>query len=188
MGHLGNISGSMLVNFIFFLLITLVLESATSCICPAIFAPTCGTDGNTYSNPCEARCNGALVQYLGPCFEKVDPDPLADIRPRTCVQVCPALKSPTCGIDGKTYDNPCLVGCSGTRVAHSGPCMNLNRDKKTPIKFNLPPPYIPRGSCASSCPAHLMGYVCGANGKTYPNICMAGCEGVRVLHKGPCLK
>lgn len=28
--------------------------------------------------------------------------------------------------------------------------------------------------------------VCGCNGKTYGNVCMAGCAGIRVIKDGPC--
>ena len=32
------------------------------CVCPAVYRPVCGSDGRTYSNGCEANCNGRSVR------------------------------------------------------------------------------------------------------------------------------
>ena len=36
-------------------------QRPASCVCPAMYSPVCGSDGRTYSNGCEANCNGRSV-------------------------------------------------------------------------------------------------------------------------------
>ncbi len=38
------------------------------CICPTIWAPVCGEDGQTYGSTCWAACDGVGVLYVGECL------------------------------------------------------------------------------------------------------------------------
>jgi hypothetical protein len=35
---------------------------------------------------------------------------------------CAPLGGEFCGSDGVTYDSPCMAGCAGATIVHSGPC------------------------------------------------------------------
>ena len=43
------------------------VPSEKPCVCPAIFDPVCGADGNIYSNACEADCAGVGLGDPGQC-------------------------------------------------------------------------------------------------------------------------
>jgi len=38
-----------------------------SCLCPSVFEPVCGEDGQSYGNECEAECRQVEIQYEGEC-------------------------------------------------------------------------------------------------------------------------
>ena len=77
------------------------------CICPLVYEPVCGEDGETYDNICYAECENVEVAYEGECEEEC---------------ICPAVYEPVCGEDGETYSNECYAECEGVEIAHEGEC------------------------------------------------------------------
>merc|ERR1719450_601951 len=72
------------------------------CLCKAVADNVCGTDGETYANPCVARCNKVGVQCRGECPCQGAKSVMAS---GTCL--CPRIYSPVCGTDGNEYANSC---------------------------------------------------------------------------------
>jgi len=76
-------------------------------ICPELYDPVCGEDGQTYSSACHAQVLGIQVAKNGTCDDDV---------------VCPMIYAPVCGDDGITYDNDCMAAAAGATVVSNGTC------------------------------------------------------------------
>ncbi|XP_014669070.1 PREDICTED: agrin-like, partial [Priapulus caudatus] len=145
------------------------------CNCPRHISKVCGTDGNTYQNPCLLECAAReqgttiYVDHQGECQDTTTPEPCN----------CPRNINTVCGTDGNTYPNQCLLECTAReqglsiRVDHQGECQDTT----------IPEP--------CNCPHHI-NTVCGTDGNTYPNECLLDCTAreqglsIRVDHQGEC--
>jgi hypothetical protein len=130
-------------------------KAATDDGCPQMctmeYAPVCGSDFNTYANPCllnaqACRSKSSItIAHQGECTTE-----------ETCPSICPMYYLAICGSNGETFGNECMMREKACRtkttitVAYQGECKLACNDRCTKI-------YQP---------------VCGSNLVTYGNECL----------------
>lgn len=111
-------------------------------ICPDVYDPVCGRDGETYPNACEARAAHVSVEHPGECVRVCGgiaglPCAAGEVceisagqcrsadLPGVCVdrpEVCSQIYDPVCGCDGMTYSSDCHRLMAGAQKDHNGEC------------------------------------------------------------------
>ena len=142
------------------------------CVCPRLFAPVCGDDGESHSNVCEAQCAGAEVLCDGECPCN------GDYSSSTSCDVDDV--KPVCGNNNKTYSNECIMRCNNAEKQCDGECPCCTSD---PDEMWSRHPFC---ECVALCLDEEQEPVCAGNGETYSSRCLASCANFWVKCEGPC--
>ena len=151
---------------------------------------------------CQSTCSSASDCGAGSyCSTAVDVCLTAEVVgfcqpiPTSCAEAV----DPVCGCDGNQYQNACLAARAGVSVSATGTCPVSEcggiealacADSTTYCQFpqGTCTDADPVGTCAvvpTSCSA-LSSPVCGCDGHTYTNACVAAKAQVSVQSTGPC--
>ena len=176
-------------------------------VCPDVFDPVCGCGGDTHGNACEAAAAGDSIAHRGACEQaacrdnrQCGRDEYCAKPPASCAaegecrerpQICGRIFAPVCGCDGNTYGNACLAANAGANVVHDGACEVAACQENDDCEGGYCAK--PEGECEGDGECRALprcndevAPVCGCDGNTYGNPCLAATRGVSVAHQGRC--
>jgi hypothetical protein len=139
----------------------------------------------------DCRTNQFCKRADGVCAEGASG--ICTNRPTTC----PTTIAPVCGCDGTTYDNACIANAAGVNVASEGACQGgacggeagdtCENDQFCKTALGVCDENA-EGVCTdipAACPTNV-DPVCGCDGETYSNACVADGAGVNIASVGAC--
>ena len=178
--------------------------------------PVCGCDGQTYESSCfpyEAgvgiwQYNKTCEEIVTSCTENADCDTgeycwretgacddpgLCHVIPEHCA--VSQLYNPVCGCDGNSYDNYCEAHLNAVNVQAMGPCISPvagcadnSECGEEEYCHRETGACNDRGECMTmptDCNS-VNDPVCGCDGQTYYNSCIAASEGMSITSTGEC--
>lgn len=104
---------------------------------------------------------------------------------------CPFLVDTVCGCDGLTYPNPCVAASNGVNVDYYGECKDCTDNSECSVGEFCKKKVgdcFGQGICSDRPNAciQVSNAVCGCDGLTYQNPCMAEINGISIDHYGEC--
>jgi len=159
-------------------------RSGSSTNCPNVLDPVCGVNGVTYMNSCFAKAAGVTEFTSGICYsECVDPNDI-DING---LADCSNSYIPVCGCNDVTYLNSCVAENSGITEFTIGACAQTVSCFDPSILSSSAGATIDSdtGVIEEDCD-DTYSPVCGCDGFTYQNSCLAEASGIAFYTQGPC--
>jgi hypothetical protein len=162
---------------------------------PSVVSPiepprTCGTIAGL---TCRAGEYCAIA--AGSC-QIADAAGVCTVRPNGCT----ADVAPVCGCDGNTYSNACQAALAGVNVDHTGECvrkcgtivgLTCRAGEYCDLGVGTCNVADAGGICQvepTVCPLTFVAApVCGCDGRTYENACLAAAAGMNIDYTGECV-
>lgn len=160
--------------------------------CPGDVTPVCGCNDVTYESACVARQAGVNLRRLGACEEVASCEVAGESYPSGSVDIPAGDGCNTCSCEDGILACSRQVCNNGQRGLQCGGSVGLQCGTGLYCFYELAQQCgaenqlglcrpIPRGNCAA-----VIDFVCGCDGKTYSNECVARARGMSILQDGRC--